>query len=130
MGMLESGVTWSHEQLLIDNDIVKMVKRTIQGIDVNNETMAVELIKQAHEIKDFLHQRHTIAHMREASKPDLMDRNTRSAWETKGGKDMTQLAREKARKIIQTHQPEPLPDGVKKTLHEMVENARIELVST
>jgi len=130
MGMLESGVTWSHEQLLIDNDIVKMVKRTIQGIDVNNETMAVELIKQAHEIKDFLHQKHTVQHMREASKPDLMDRNTRSAWETKGGKDMTQLAREKARKIIQTHQPEPLPDGVKKTLHEIVENARIELVST
>lgn len=128
MGMLESGQTWSHEQLLIDNDIAKMVKRTVQGIDVNEETMAVELIKRAHEIKNFLHERHTIAHMREASRPDLIDRNTRGAWEDKGSKDMTQLAREKARQIIQTHEPDPIPDDVKKAMREMVENARKELV--
>ena len=128
MGMLESGQTWSHEQLLIDNDIVKMVKRTVQGIDVNEETMAVELIKRAHEIKNFLHERHTIAHMREASRPDLIDRNTRGTWEEKGSQDMTQLAREKARQIIQTHQPDPIPDDIKKGMREMVEDARKELV--
>jgi trimethylamine--corrinoid protein Co-methyltransferase len=123
MGMLESGQTWSHEQLVIDNDIVKMVKRTVQGIDVNEETMAVELIKRAHEIKNFLHERHTVAHMREASRPDLIDRNTRGTWEDKGSKDMTELAQEKARQIIQTHQPDPLPDNVKKTLQEIIEMA-------
>ncbi len=128
MGMLESGQTWSHEQLLIDNDIAKMVKRTVQGIDVTEETMAVELIKRAHEIKNFLHERHTIAHMREASRPDLIDRNTRGTWEGKGSKDMTQLAREKARRIIQTHEPDPLSDDVKKQMREMVEDARKELV--
>jgi trimethylamine--corrinoid protein Co-methyltransferase len=128
MGMLESGQTWSHEQLLIDNDIAKMVKRTVQGIDVNEETMAVELIKRAHEIKNFLHERHTIAHMREASRPDLIDRNTRGTWEEKGSKDMTQLAREKARQIIQTHQPDPIPDDIKKGMREMVEDARKKLV--
>ena len=126
--MLESGQTWSHEQLLIDNDIAKMVKRTVQGIDVTEETMAVELIKQAHEIKNFLHERHTVAHMREASRPDLMDRNTRSAWEAKGSKDMTELAREKARQIIQTHEPDPLPDDVRKTLRELVTDAQKKLV--
>ena len=126
--MLESGMTCSHEQLLIDNDIVKMVKRTIQGIDVTDDTMAVDIIKQAHEIRDFLHQRHTIQFMRRQSRPKLIDRNTRGTWEAKGGKDLTQAAREEARRIIATHQPEPLSDDVKKVLREIVASAEKELV--
>ena len=128
MGMLESGQTWSHEQLMIDNDIVKMIQHTIQGIDVNDDTMAVDLVKQAHEIKDFLHQKHTIQFMRRQSKPNLIDRNSRGTWQAKGGKDLTQVAREEARRIITTHQPMPLSDDVKKTLREIVEAARKERV--
>ncbi len=128
MGMLESGMTWSHEQLLIDNDIVTMVKHAIQGIDVTDDTMAVDIVKQAHQIKDFLHQKHTIKYMREQSRPKLIDRTTRGTWEAKGGKDLTQRAREEARRILKTHQPEPLSDDVKKTLREIVEGARKELV--
>jgi len=123
MGMLESGQTWCHEQLLIDNDIVKMIKRTIKGIDVNDDTMAIELAKSAHEIKDFLHQRHTIKYMKEQSKPLLMDRNSRGAWEAKGGKDLTQVAREEVQRLLKTHQPLPLTDDVKKTLREIVKSA-------
>jgi trimethylamine--corrinoid protein Co-methyltransferase len=90
MGMLEGGQTWSHTQFMIDNDIVKMVKRVIQGIDVNDETLAVDLIKQAHEIKNFLGQKHTIAHMREESQPKLIDRTTRGTWEANGSTDIAQ----------------------------------------
>ncbi len=128
LGMIESGMTWSHEQLVIDNEIVGMIKRAIQGIDVNDDTMAVDIIKQAHEIKDFLHQKHTIKYMREQSKPRIMDRNTRGTWEAKGGKDLTQVAKEEVRRILKTHQPEPLSDDVKKTLREIVESAERELL--
>jgi len=128
MGMLEGGRTWSHEQFMIDNDIVKMVKRVIQGIDVSDETLAVGVIKQAHEIRNFLNQKHTIAHMREESKPRLIDRTTRGTWETKGGTDITQRAREEARRIIKTHQPEPLSEDARKTIREIVESAEKELV--
>lgn len=129
MGMLESGQTWSHEQLLIDNDIVTMVKHAIQGIDVADDAMALDIVKQAHEIKDFLHQKHTIQFMREQSRPKLIDRQTRGAWQAKGGKDLTQRAREEARKIIKTHKPTPLSDDVKKTLREVVKSAEKDLVS-
>jgi len=128
MGMLESGMTWSHEQLVIDNDIAKMIKCAIQGIDVTDDTMAVDIIKQAHEIKNFLNQKHTLQFMRQQSKPTLIDRTTRGTWEAKGSKDLTQRAREEARRIIKTHQPEPLSDDVKKTLREIVESAEKELV--
>lgn len=123
MGMLEGGLTWSHEQLVIDADIVKMVKHTVQGIDVTDDTMAVDIIKQAHEIKSFLREKHTVQHMREQSQPRLINRDTRGVWEAKGGKDMTQRAREEVRRILETHQPEPLSDDVKKTLQEIVKSA-------
>ena len=127
MGMLEGGQTWSHAQFMIDNDIVKMVKRVIQGIDVNDETLAVDLIKQAHEIKNFLGQKHTVAHMREESKPKLIDRTTRGTWEANGGTDIAQRAREEACRLLKTHQPQPLSDGAKKTIREIVASAEKEL---
>ena len=122
--MLESGQTWSHEQLVIDNEVVAMNQRAIQGIDVTDDTMGVDVIKKAHEIKEFLHQKHTIQFMRRQSKPKLIDRHTRGAWESKGGKDLTQKAKEEARKIIDTHQPDPLSDDVKKTIREIVDSAK------
>ena len=130
MGMLESGQTWSHEQLLIDNDIALMIQRAIQGISITDDTMAVDLVKQAHQIKDFLHQKHTVKYMREQSRPKLIDRRTRGAWQAKGGKDLTQVAREEARRIIKTHQPEPLSDDAKKTLRDIVQTARKALAPT
>jgi trimethylamine--corrinoid protein Co-methyltransferase len=127
MGMLEGGQTWSHAQFMIDNDIVKMVKRVIQGIDVNDETLAVDLIKQAHEIKNFLGQKHTVAHMREESQPGLIDRTTRGTWEANGSTDIAQRAGEEARRLLKTHQPQPLNDGTKKTIREIVVSAEKEL---
>jgi len=123
-------MVWSHEQAVMDNDIVKMVKRVIQGIDVNDETIALDLIDQTHGIENFLHQKHTVQYMKqEQSKPTLIDRTTRTAWETKGGKDLTQVAREEARRIIKTHQPEPLSDDTKKALQTIVRSAEKEMLS-
>ncbi len=112
----------------MDNDIVTMVKSNRQGIAVSDDTMAVDIVKQAHEIKDFLHQRHTIKFMRqEQSRPRLFDRSTRGTWEAKGGKDTTEAARDEVRRILKTHQPDPLDDSVKKTLREIVKTAEREL---
>ena len=130
LGMLESGQTWGHEKMVIDNEIASMIRRVIQGIDVTDETMAVDIIKQAHEIKDFLRQRHTIQFMaQEQSRPKLIDRTTQGVWEAKGSTDLTQRAREEARRIIKTHQPEPLSDDVKKRLREIVKSAEKEAVA-
>ena len=128
MGMLESGMTWSHEQFMIDTDTVNMVKRVIQGISVTDDTMGVDIIKQSHELGNFLSQEHTRQHMREYLKPVLSDRGTWTSWKAKGGTDLTQRAREEAPRILKTHQPEPLSNDAKKTLREIVESAEKTLV--
>lgn len=127
MGMLELGVTFSFAQLLIDDEIANMVKRVVQGITVNDETLAVDVIKHVGAGKDFLGQRHTRDFMaKEQSKPKLIDRRMRGAWMSRGGKSMAERANEKAIEVLENHKPTPLPDEVKKKFREIIERAEAE----
>jgi trimethylamine--corrinoid protein Co-methyltransferase len=127
MGMLELGVTFSFAQLVIDNEIAGMVKRVVQGVDVSDATMAVELIKEVGAGKDFLAKKHTRQYMGpEQSKVKLIDRRMRGAWEKRGGKDLAEAAAEKARHILDNHKPVPLSDDVLAKLRKIVEDAEAE----
>jgi len=125
-GMIEGGMTWSHEQLVIDDEIIRMVKRVIQGIDVTDETIALDVIEQIHETKSYLRQKHTLQHMRMQSAPHLFDRNSRKDWESKGAKDLTQRAREKAHGILETHKSEPLSEDARKALRDIIKRVERE----
>ena len=121
-GMLELGVTFSFAQLVIDNEIARMCKRVVQGVQINDDTMAVELIKKVGAGKDFLAQKHTRQYMGpEQSKVKLIDRRMRGAWKKRGGKDMAEAATEEARHILETHKPTPLPKDVVSKLRSIVE---------
>ncbi len=125
--MLELGVTFSYAQLLIDDEIAAMVKRVVQGITVNDETLAVDIIKQVGAGKDFLGVRHTRDFMaKEQSKPKLIDRRMRGAWTNRGAKSMAERANEKAIEILENHKPTPLPDNVLKTFKEIIQRAEEE----
>lgn len=128
MGMLEMGMTMSYEQLLIDAEIVRMIRRIMQGIAVNDETLAVDVIKAVGPAGTYLSQRHTMRHMRkESSQVRLIDRRPYEAWEKDGGKDMFARANEEAKKILETHKVAPLPDAVTKEIRGIVEEAEAEL---
>lgn len=125
--MLELGVTFSYAQLLIDDEIATMVKRVVQGIAVNDETMAVDVIKKVGAGKDFLGQRHTRDFMaKEQSKPKIIDRRMRGAWTGRGGKSMAERANEKAIEILENHKPTPLPEDVQKTFKDIIQRAEAE----
>ena len=127
MGMLELGVTFSWAQLLIDNEIAAMVKRVIQGIKVDDDTMATDLIKEVGAGKDFLAQKHTRVYMgSEQSKVKLIDRRMRGNWTRRGGKDLGEAATEKARELLKTHKPAPLSDSVLNTLKDIIKSAEQE----
>lgn len=125
--MLEMGVTFDFGQLVMDNEFARMIKHAVQGIPVNDETLAVDVIKEVGPFKDFLSHKHTLRHMRSQSQPVLIDRRRRSKWEQAGGTDIYQRATEKAREILETHKPEPLPDSVLSRLRSIVEETEDEL---
>jgi len=110
-GMLESMLTVSYEQFVIDNDISGMVLRALSGIEVNDETLALDVIKAVGPGRNYLTQRHTVKYARsnEFYIPTGADRNSRVAWETAGGKDARESAREIARGILNQERPQLIP---------------------
>ncbi len=109
-GMLESGITFDFSQLVLDNEFVRMIKQTVRGFRVDDESLAVDVIKAVGPSKDFLTQDHTLKYMRTHSQPELIDRNGMETWKASGATDSYQRALEKTRDILQNHKPEPLPE--------------------
>jgi len=127
MGMLELGITFDLTQLVIDNEIARMVRIAIKGIEVNDETIALEAIKQVGPGGNFLSAKHTLRHMKEQSHSKLIDRKMRESWESSGSKDMVERAHEELLSILKNHKPEPLPAETLSSLRSIVENAEGEL---
>ena len=108
-GMTASLLGASFEAMLIDDEMLSQVYRTLRGIEVNEETLGFEAIKQAVEGEGhFLGAQHTIdAMQRDYFWPSsLSDRQTPTAWEEDGAKDMWQRANAKVRDILADHQPD------------------------
>ena len=127
LGMIESGVTFDYAQLVIDDEIARMVKQVVGGIRVNDERLAVDDIARVGAFGDFLSLDATMAFMREQSQPALIDRRVREDWQERGGTDMYQRAQGRAREILETHVPEPLPDDVRQRLRKIVDDTDREL---
>lgn len=113
-GMLESMLTVAYEQFVIDNDIIGMALRALQGITVNHRTLATKVIEAVGPGGNFLTQRHTLDHIRgsEYFFPATPDRQPRSAWEEAGGLDARERARAIAREILQKDRPVLIPFDV------------------
>ena len=127
LGMIEMGMTIDYGQLVMDNEFARMIKHTLQGIPVNDETLAVDVIREVGIGKDFLSHETTFKHMRSQSNPELIDRRTREDWLADGSKDLYQRALEKAKHILETHEPDPLSPEASTTIRSIVEDAEAEL---
>jgi len=126
LGMLESGVTLDFAQLVIDAEIAAMIRHTVAGVPVNDETLAVDDIHAVGPFGDFLSLPATMAHMREQSQPRLIDRRVREEWQEAGGEDAYARARREAQRILETHEPEALPEPVLAEMQAIVDEAETE----
>ncbi len=127
LGMIEMGMTIDYGQMVMDNEFARMIKHVVQGITVNDKTLAVDVIHEIGVGKNFLSHDNTFKHMRSQSQPKLIDRRTREDWEDGGRTDIYQRALEKARYILENHKPEPLPENVLTTIRSIVEESEAEL---
>jgi trimethylamine--corrinoid protein Co-methyltransferase len=110
-GFLESLLTVAYEQYVIDDDINGSILRALRGIEVTDETLSVEVIDAVCKGEGhFLGSAQSLALMNsEYYYPHTADRRSRAAWEEAGALDMREAARHKARHLLATHQPEPIP---------------------
>ncbi len=121
--MIESGVTFDFGQLVMDNEFARMIKYTVAGIPVDDDTLAVEDIAKVGAFGDFLSLDATLRHMRELSQPVILDRRVREDWEARGSQDLAAVARATALELIETHEPLPLDPDMAKQIHGIIEAA-------
>ncbi len=128
LGMLEMGITFDLAQLVLDHEIAGMILHSLNGIPVNDETLAVDVIKELGIGKDYLAHATTYQHMKSQSQAYLLDRRMREDWEAAGRKDMYKRAHEKMIDILENYKPVPLPDAVRETIRSIVVESEKELV--
>jgi trimethylamine--corrinoid protein Co-methyltransferase len=124
VGTAESGMVGSHEIAVLDNEMISLMKHIIQGIEVNEETLAFELMKNVimnDEI--FLAEKHTIKHMRHGAvwMSKIAKRDQAQNGESSEG--ILADARAQAHEILNTHKPKPLPEAVEAELDDILKRA-------
>jgi trimethylamine--corrinoid protein Co-methyltransferase len=111
VGHLENAVTFSPVQLVIDNEIVGYIKRMLQGFEVTEETLAVDVIKEVGIGGNFLlHESTARLFRRESWLSGLMPRMPWDSWAGQELVGMVAKAKEEARKFIAQHHPQPLSE--------------------
>ncbi len=121
LGYLESGLTFSFAQLIICEEMIGWIEAFLKGVEVSAETLALDVIAQAGPEGHFLNKDHTRRHFRKLWYPDLLDRNDHKTWQDRGAKTLGERAAERAEEILREHQPERLPDDVRKQLRQILE---------
>lgn len=111
----------------MDNEFAAMIKHVVNGIPVNEETLAVDIIGKVGPFKQFITEKHTFNHMKSMSQPSLIDRRVRDKWKAAGGQTMHEKAMDKARDILKNHKPTPLSDEVRSEMRSIVENCEAEI---
>ena len=125
--MIESGVTIDYGQLVLDDEIARMIKQVVAGIPVRDDTVLVDDIHRVGPFGDFLSLESTYAHMREQSQPRLLDRRVREDWEADGATDVHARALARAREILEAHVPAPLDPDAATLIRAIVARADREL---
>lgn len=123
MGYIDNGLTTSYQQLVVMDEVVGMVARFMEGIEITEETMALDVIDQVGPGGHFLGEEHTLKHFRKNWFPTLLDRSTYSAWCENGKASLGDRAAARAKKLLETHQPTPLSDEVIKRLAAIIARA-------
>ncbi len=125
VGLLYGSRIWSYEQLLMDCEIYAIVRSMLRGIRVDDESLAMDAIRDAGPGGDYLTQPHTQRHMRELFRPRFLDRRSYGAWETEPDRPRD-WARRRAKELLAGHRPEPLDPGLEAELAGIVVAVEVE----
>jgi trimethylamine--corrinoid protein Co-methyltransferase len=123
LGYLESGLTGSLAQLVICDEIVGWLEHFVAGVEINDETLALDLIDEIGPDGHFLDTDHTFKHFRERWYPHLFERDNYEGWLASGGQTLGERAAARVATILAEHKPEPLPDGIAQKIRAIVRRA-------
>ena len=123
LGYLESGLTGSLELVVVCDEVVSWLKAFMQGLEIGEDTLALDLIHQHALSGDFLGTKHTLRHVRESWGPRLIDRQNYDKWLERGATSMGERARSRVAEILSVEPQSSLPPEVAKRVRAIADRA-------
>jgi trimethylamine--corrinoid protein Co-methyltransferase len=122
VGYLNFGRTASLEMLVIMDELIGQLRRMMQGIEVDDESLALEAIRESRDSGNFLGHPHTRRHVRSVQwRPRLLSRLGYDKWQQQGGTTLLDRARVRLQQILSEHQPEPLTEQQQQAIQACVD---------
>ena len=105
--MMASLMGCSFEAMVIDNDMLGTIQRMLKGVEVSDETLSFEVIKEVvRGPGHYLGHPQTLSLMEsEYLYPELADRSSQAEWQDAGSADILDAARARVREILSAHYP-------------------------
>ena len=119
VGLVYHATTISPELIVFVNEIIDMVNVSMGGIEINTETLPLDLIERVGPRGTYISEKHTLKHFRKFWMPTIFDRSMVKDESTKRCAD---LLNEKTIEILKTHQPKPLSEDLVKELKKVEES--------
>ncbi|NQU09959.1 trimethylamine methyltransferase family protein [bacterium] len=125
LGMMEQMLLAAYEQVVIDNEIIGSAFRIVRGVEVDDELIGLDTIKEVGIGGNYLDAEHTVRHLRsQVWIPQIANRDRYETWMAAGGKDLRQRANDRARQILQDHHPKPLTDDQEAEIDRLAKDAQ------
>lgn len=127
VGFMDSGLQGSLQIMAIANDILGFLRAATKGVEVNDETLALDVIEELGPTGSYLGHEHTLRHFREPFYSKLADKNPWSVWQKRGSKTMESRAAEMVDEVLANHHPASLPEDIKQALRKILEREQIRI---
>jgi trimethylamine---corrinoid protein Co-methyltransferase len=128
VGYLGQGLLGHPAAIVMCDEIISYVKRIMRGFDINENTLAMDLIDRVGPGGNFLSEIHTARNFRnELWRPKIMNRETHDGWVAQGGSTYQERAIQKTKEILKTHKPVALPHVLQKQIDDISKAAEMEL---
>ena len=126
-GLLNGSKILSYPHMVMETEIYGIVQKVADGIVVDDETLALDVIKKVGPNGTYLAEKHTRRHMKEIWRPTVWDRTPYDTWVRDGKKGALHKATEIADDILENYRPAPLDEDVQRELRAIVARADREL---
>lgn len=120
VGYLEAGLATSPEMILLTNELITMTRRFVNGVRLDDEALALDVIHEVGPGGEFLSHDHTMAHWREYWQPQYFDRQRLESWVEGGAMDINGRLRDQVIAIMDEHQVEPLPSTIESEIDKIL----------
>jgi trimethylamine--corrinoid protein Co-methyltransferase len=126
VGYLDFGRTGNLDMIVVLDEIIDQVRRLFRGIPVDDELLAVDVIRETGFDGNFLTHPHTLTHLRNTQwRPKLISRMGFEEWQDSGSTSLLVRTREKLQKILHEYQPVPIPTDQARQIQKRVDQFSI-----